>query len=173
MQAITTMTAPALLAPVKTASDTDNVFLAKEHCELTQIYNDNSLRMASLVYGQCDSTVQSKIRERDGYDMCSLNIVWMLTAVHELCTGIKSKEHPLEGVYKALRKVFIIRQNNMSLVDFKNEFNQAVKVFDSLGVKIILPANVLKKEKDPEASNEKVAQANARKHLLTAHTSFH
>ena len=56
----------------------------------------------------------------------------------------------MEGVYKALLKVLIILQNSMTLVYFKDEFNQAVKVLNSLGVKIVLPTNVLKKEEDKD-----------------------
>ena len=40
-----------------------NVFLAKEHREQQQVYLDNSLRMAPLVYVQCNSAIQSKIKD--------------------------------------------------------------------------------------------------------------
>ena len=98
------------------------------------------------------------------------NILWVLSALSQMCSGIRSDESPLLQVFNAIRKVLTHRQKeNQPASMFREEFVQTARAMRTFGTTITLPAACLELEAklDPSKTlSDDVKQARAFERLM-------
>ena len=113
-----------------------------------------------------------KTREMKDHSTGQYNILWVLSTLSQICSGIRNDEIPLLQVFNAIRKVFTHKQHeNQSAPAFKEEFVQNIHAMKAVGATITLPAACLELEAnlDPDKTNlpgDNVKQARAFERLM-------
>ena len=68
------------------------------------------------------------------------NILWVLAALNQLCSGIHNDEIPLLQLATALSKLFLYKQpEHQHATDFRKEFELNVCDLKAVGATITLP----------------------------------
>ena len=52
-------------------------------------YKNNKIALASSLLGQCDDSVLQRLADMKGYTSGQYNILWVLSALNQLCSGIQ------------------------------------------------------------------------------------
>ena len=98
------------------------------------------------------------------------DILWVLSALSQMCSGICSDESPLLQVFNAIRKVYTHRQQeNQPASTFREEFVQTVRAMKTVGATITLPAVCLELEEKLDSGktlSDDVKQALAFERLM-------
>ena len=117
-------------------------------------YQNNEIALVSSLLGQWDDYVLQKLADMKDFTSGQYNILWVLSALNQLCSGIHNDEIPLVQVVTALRKLFVTKQqDNQSVTSFREEFEQNVKALTADGATIKLPASCLKLEEQLDTNN--------------------
>ena len=90
-----------------------------------------------------------------GYTLGQYDILWVLSALNQLCSGIHNDEIPLVQVVTAFRKLFVTKQQeHQSVVSFREEFEHNVQALQAVGATIKLPTLCLKLEEQLDPDNK-------------------
>ena len=117
------------------------------HCKNENTYNNNKIALATFLLGQCDDSVLHQLADMDNHATGQYDIIWVLSAINQLCSGIRNDESPLLQVVTALRKLYVTKQQeNQSLYSFREEFEQNVQALRAVGAIITLPESCLELE---------------------------
>ena len=60
-----------------------------EYSKHTNNYQNNKIALASSLLGQCDDSVLQRLADMKGYTSGQYNILWVLSALNQLCSGIQ------------------------------------------------------------------------------------
>ena len=123
------------------------------HCKHESNYQNNKIALAASLLGQCDDPALHQLADMDGHATGQFDIIWVLSAINQLCSGIHNNESPLVQVVTTLRELFVTKQQeNQSLNSFREEFQQNIQALHAVGAAITLPKLCLKLEEqlDPE-----------------------
>ena len=117
------------------------------HCKDESTYNNNKIALAASLLGQCDDSVLHQLADMDNHATGQYDIIWVLSAINQLCSGIHNDESPLLQVVTTLRKLFVTKQQeHHSLHSFREEFEQNFQALCTVGATITLPKVCLKLE---------------------------
>ena len=95
----------------------------EEYSEDKRTYKNNKSILTRSLIGQCALSVADQVREMKDHSAGQYDVLWVLSALGQMCSGIRNDEIPLLQVLNAIRKVFTHRQQeNQSAAAFKEEF---------------------------------------------------
>ena len=162
------------LSASPTAGDTAEYKIDREeHSADTRTYANNKTNLAQSLLGQCALPVLEQLRCMKGHDEGQFDILWVLSSLAQLTSGIRNDQFPLLQAYNAVRKVFThTQQEQHTPTVFKDEFEQHVQAMQAVGVTITFPDTFLELEATRSPSKiltdaEKQASAFARFMALT------
>ena len=118
-------------------------------------YQNNKIALASSLLGQCGDSVLQQLADMDDYTSGQYDILWVLSALNQLCSGIHNNEIPIVQVVTAFRKLFVTKQHeHQSIISFREEFKHNVQTLQAVGATIKLPASCLKLEEQLDPDNK-------------------
>ena len=141
---------PALTSPEKSA---DIIFKVKfdAYSKHKRNYENNKAILASSLINQCDDYVVQQLAEMKDHITGQYDILWVLAALNQLCSGIHNDEIPLLQVATAFIKLFLHKQpENQHATQFREEFEHNVRTLKAVGATIKLPEACLKLEENLE-----------------------
>ena len=102
-----------------------------------------------LLLNRCDDSVLQQLAEMTDHDKGQYDILWVLAALNQLCSGIHNDEIPLLQVATALSKLFLYKQSeHQHATDFREEFELNVRALKVVGATIALSEACLKLEEN-------------------------
>ena len=105
---------------------TNQIVFKIEHEEYSKdkrTYDNNKTKLAQSLIGQCALPVINQLRGMKGHSAGQYNVLWVLSALSQMCSGIRNDRIPLLQVLNSIRKVFTHKQQeNRSAAAFKEEF---------------------------------------------------
>ena len=141
-------TKPALTSTEKTAEITFRVEY-DAYSKHKSAYKNNKAILASSLLNQCDDSILQQLANMKDHDKGQYNILWVLAALNQLCSGIHNDEIPLVQVATALSKFFLYKQSeHQHATDFREEFELNVRALEAVGATITLPEACLKLEEN-------------------------
>ncbi len=126
-----------------------------EHSKIETIYNNNKIILAASLRGQCDESVLHQLADMNGHAAGQYDILWVLSAINQLCNGVRNDQSPLLQVVTALRRLYVTKQQDQhSLHQFREEFEQNVLALKAIGATITLPESCLELEDQLDPNNK-------------------
>ena len=119
--------------PARDDSDKLNADDIRQHRKKKERYLNNTLTMATMIMAQCDDYVKSLLRSKADYDVNHMSAVWVMKALHEVCSGVKPEEHPLEGDLKVIKALMVCKQYDKTSTQFHTDFKEALKALELRG----------------------------------------
>ena len=155
---------PALTLTEKTTEITFKVEF-DAYSKYKSAYINNKAILASSLLSQCDDFVLQQLAKKKDHITGKYDILWVLVALNQLCSGIHNDEIPLLQVATALSKLFLHKQpENQHATKFREEFEHNACALKAVGATITLPESCLKLEENLEQNttlngNEKQKRA--------------
>ena len=119
----------------------------EEHSADTRTYANNKTNLAQSLLGQCALPILEQLRCMKGHAEGQFDILWVLSSLTQLSSGIRNDQFPLLQAYNAVRKVFTHKQQEHQTASvFKDEFEQHVQAMQAVGVTITFPDTFLELE---------------------------
>ena len=107
----TFFTKPTLTSATPTEGEKMEFKIARsEYSDDMRTYNNNKSKLAQSLLSQRAPSVTEQLKEMKDHSTGHYDILWVLSALSQMCSGISSDESPLLQVYNAIRKVFNHRQ---------------------------------------------------------------
>ena len=125
----------------------------EEYSEDVRTYENNKSKIARSLLGQCEHSVIEQLKEMKDHSTGQYDVLCVLSALSQICSGIRKDEIPLLQVLNTIRKVFTNKQQDQqSALVFKVEFVQNVRALKAVGATITLSAACLELEEnlDPD-----------------------
>ena len=106
-----------------------------------------------------------------GHGTGQYDVLWVLSALNQMCSGIRNDQITLLLVFNAMRKIFTHKQQeHQSAPAFKDKFVKNVRAMKAVSATITLPAFCLELEGNLDPNNtltDDVKQARAFEHLMS------
>ena len=154
------------------AEPTAQIIFKTEHKEYSKdksTYDNNKTKLAQSLIGQCELSVTDQLKGMKGHDTGQYNILWVLNAFNQMCSGIRNNQISLLQAYNAIRNIFTHKQQeNCTVAAFKDEFVQNAHATITLSaVCLELEASLDSNKTNPPTDAVKQARAFERLMALT------
>ena len=174
LQAIEAGTDTAFTKPTLTSAELTAQIIFKIEEEVyskdKRTYDNNKTKLAQSLISQCELPVIDQLKDMKGHGTGQYDVLWVLSALNQMCSGIRNNQILLIQVFNAIRKVFTCKQqDNHSVPAFKDEFVQHVHAMKAVSATITLPVACLESEAnlDPDKTlTDEVKQTRAFEHLM-------
>ena len=102
-------------------------------------YDNNNNKLAQSLIGQCALPVTDVLQGMKGHDSGQYDVLWFLSALNQMCSGIRNNQIPCLQTYNAIHKVFTHKQQHFhTAATFNDEFEQNIRAIMAAGATITL-----------------------------------
>ena len=103
-------------------------------------YVNSKLKAYTIILGQCDKNIRSKLESRTDWDNKIINNpIKLLTAIKEITFKYQDNKYPFESIYYCIKNVFFMKQSEEeSLSEYAKRFKNAVDILKAQSGPIIM-----------------------------------
>ena len=127
--------------------------------------SSNMTTLWGIIIGQCTKALVADIRAEHDYEKKEeeFDSIWLLKTIKRIVHGVTSSSNDYHTAYCSIRDLYRLKQGNMSVEDYYNQFENLSELVSQANVDILGHTELLAKEKlkDPVITDEEVRQKYA------------
>ena len=124
--------------------------------------SSNMTTLWGIIIGQCTKALIADIRAEHDYEKReeAFDSIWLLKTIKRIVHGVTSSSNDYHTAYCSIRDLYRLKQGNMTVEDYYNQFENLSKLVSQANVDILDHTELLEKEKlkNPLITDEAVRQ---------------